>query len=145
MQKMYTGNQLKWDTTTKLKFRSSFCITKLFAGDVLRRASVLGLVEPGGDQGHREGIPAARAHGLPRGHTPAHAWHLAEGNCCNSIIIVQNNYPGTWPDIRCIKNFNYMQLHTWYPVSTRYPGFFPWYRVSYILSESNLLEIFTWY
>jgi len=48
-------------------------------GHVLRRETLLDLVQPRCDQGHREELPSSRANGLPGSHPSADARLLAEG------------------------------------------------------------------
>lgn len=47
-------------------------------GDVVRRAAVLELVQPGRDKEHRKGLPVTGPDGLPRSPVPADAGLLAE-------------------------------------------------------------------
>lgn len=52
---------------------------RLLGSDVVRRATLLELVESGRYQVNRKGLPITRAHGMSGGHLPAHARLLAEG------------------------------------------------------------------
>lgn len=55
--------------------------------DVIRRATVLGHEQPGRDQRHRAGLPAAAAAGLPRLSALAHAGLLAEGTSQSAEVL----------------------------------------------------------
>lgn len=67
---------------------------RALGGDVVRRASVLELVEPGCDQEHRKGLSAAGADGLSGGAVPADAGLLAEAAHASADVLEHCDHVG---------------------------------------------------